>query len=232
MRHGVRRDAPVVIWSVVLAVVVLGPGLAPGYLLVRDMVWVPDLALRPDFLGLGSGLPRAVPSDAVVAVLDQVVPGMLLQKLVLLGVLGVLILLALRYRDLSRTLAAFLPSVLAALVTVSVLGLLGHALDLVAMSALLMVISMGVDYGVFLVDASESTEERTVALLSVFLAATTTVLGFGLLAISRHPLLSAIGITATVGMTACLILAPTTLILLTSTSRRSPLSPHDHGGAR
>jgi predicted exporter len=79
-----------------------------------------------------------------------------------------------------------------------------------------MVISMGVDYGVFLVDASESAEERSVALLSVFLAATTTVLGFGLLAISRHPLLSAIGITATVGMTACLLLAPTTLILLSA----------------
>src|SRR4051794_41976474 len=49
------------------------------------MVWVPDLALRPDFLGLGSALPRAVPSDAVVSVLDAVVPGMLLQKLVLVG---------------------------------------------------------------------------------------------------------------------------------------------------
>jgi hypothetical protein len=51
------------------------------------MVWVPDLALRSDFLGLGSALPRAVPSDAVVAVLDEVVPGMLLQKVVLLGAL-------------------------------------------------------------------------------------------------------------------------------------------------
>src|SRR3954452_3668955 len=89
MRRGVRRDAPGAIWAVVLAVVVLGPGLAPGYLLVRDMVWVPDLALRPDFLGLGSGLPRAVPSDALVAVLDQVVPGMLLQKVLLLAALAV-----------------------------------------------------------------------------------------------------------------------------------------------
>jgi hypothetical protein len=49
------------------------------------MVWVPDLALRPDFWGVGSALPRAVPSDLVVAFLDEVLPGMLLQKLVLLG---------------------------------------------------------------------------------------------------------------------------------------------------
>src|SRR3712207_8089694 len=33
-------------------------------------------------------LPRAVPSDAVVALVDEVVPGMLLQKLVLLVALG------------------------------------------------------------------------------------------------------------------------------------------------
>jgi hypothetical protein len=83
MRRAVAREAPVVLWALVLALLVLGPGLGPGYLLVRDMVWVPDLAVRPDVLGLGSGLPRAVPSDAVVAVLDELVPGMVLQKVVL-----------------------------------------------------------------------------------------------------------------------------------------------------
>ena len=49
------------------------------------MVWVPDLTLRSDFLGLATSLPRVVPSDAVVAVLDSIVPGMVLQKVVLLG---------------------------------------------------------------------------------------------------------------------------------------------------
>jgi len=82
----VRRNAPA-IWALALAVLLLGPALGRGYLLTYDMVWVPDLALRGDFLGLGSALPRAVPSDAVVSVLDEVVPGMLLQKLVLLGAL-------------------------------------------------------------------------------------------------------------------------------------------------
>lgn len=73
------------LWSVLLVGLLLGPALAPGYVLLRDMVWVPDLALREDTLGLGSGLPRAVPSDAVVAVLDEVLPGWLLQKLMLAG---------------------------------------------------------------------------------------------------------------------------------------------------
>src|SRR3546814_16106233 len=69
--------------SDLLGSLLLGPALGRGYVLSYDMVWVPDLALRTDFLGVDSALPRAVPSDAVVSVLDELVPGMLLQKLVL-----------------------------------------------------------------------------------------------------------------------------------------------------
>lgn len=83
-----RRALPAA-WAVLLGAVLLGPGLGWGYVLSYDMVWVPDLTLRPDFLGLGSALPRAVPSDAVVSVADVVIPGMLLQKVVLLGSLAV-----------------------------------------------------------------------------------------------------------------------------------------------
>ena len=39
-------------WAVLLAVLLLGPALGPGYVLSYDMVWVPDLALA-------AGLPRA-----------------------------------------------------------------------------------------------------------------------------------------------------------------------------
>ena len=58
-----------------LSLLLLGPALGSGYVLSYDMVWVPQLDLRADILGLGTALPRAVPSDAVVAVLDGVVPG-------------------------------------------------------------------------------------------------------------------------------------------------------------
>ncbi|MEI7058114.1 hypothetical protein WBG06_19970 [Nocardioides sp. CCNWLW239] len=75
------------VWAGVLAVLMLGPALGSGFVLSYDMVWVPDLTLTRDVLGLGSGLPRAVPSDAVVAVLDEIVPGLVLQKLVLVGAL-------------------------------------------------------------------------------------------------------------------------------------------------
>lgn len=75
-------------WPWMLTLVVLLPVLAPGFVLTYDMVFVPDLAFRSDFLGLGSGLPRAVPSDAVVAILDEALPGDLIQKVVLVAALG------------------------------------------------------------------------------------------------------------------------------------------------
>lgn len=72
------------LWALALALLMLGGSLGPGLVLSYDMVWVPHLALGTDALGLGTALPRAVPSDAVLAVLDEVVPSALLQKIVLL----------------------------------------------------------------------------------------------------------------------------------------------------
>lgn len=83
VRDAVMRATPAV-WSLLLVALLLGGALGPGYTLSYDMVWVPDLSLGADALGLGTALPRAVPSDAVVAVLDDVLPAGLLQKLVLL----------------------------------------------------------------------------------------------------------------------------------------------------
>ncbi|MCW2866796.1 MAG: hypothetical protein JWR20_984, partial [Marmoricola sp.] len=98
------------VWSVALAVLLLGPALGRGYVLSYDMVWVPDLTLHPDVWGLGSGLPRAVPSDAVVGVLDELVPGMLLQKLVLLGALVLAGVGAARLADRRSTTAQLVTS--------------------------------------------------------------------------------------------------------------------------
>jgi hypothetical protein len=80
---GRLRHLPAV-WAVVLAVLLLGPALGPGYVLSYDLVWVPHLALRGDFLGFATSLPRAVPSDAVVAVLDDLLPAQPVEKVALL----------------------------------------------------------------------------------------------------------------------------------------------------
>ncbi len=69
--------------SAALALAVLAPVLTPGFTLVYDMVFTPEQPLLPESVGLGTTPPRSVPADAVVAVLTWVLPGSLVQKLVL-----------------------------------------------------------------------------------------------------------------------------------------------------
>ncbi|MET8139104.1 hypothetical protein ABZU32_02215 [Sphaerisporangium sp. NPDC005288] len=68
--------------ALILGVVALWPALRSGFVLRYDMVFVPD----PPVTWPGGGFPRAVPSDLVVALLAQVVPAAVLQKLILLGI--------------------------------------------------------------------------------------------------------------------------------------------------
>lgn len=137
-------------------------------------------------------------------------------RLLAWGIAGVLVLLALRYRDPRRTLAAFVPSILAVGVTLSALASFGRGVDLISLTALLFVVSMGVDYCVFLVDAYDEADRESVAaaLTGALLACGSTSIAFGLLAFSQHPVLADLGLTAAVGIATSLLLAPTTLILL------------------
>ena len=68
-----------------MALLVLLPVLMPGYVLHVDMVFVPQQTLLPWNLGIGGGLPRSVPQDAIVSLLAGPLPGEVIQKAVLLG---------------------------------------------------------------------------------------------------------------------------------------------------
>ena len=82
---GVRGWVPAA-WVAGLALLVTAPLLLPGFVLSYDLVFTPRQDLLPASLGLGGALPRAVPQDAVVAILSTVIPGMLLEKAVLLAI--------------------------------------------------------------------------------------------------------------------------------------------------
>jgi hypothetical protein len=75
---------PARLLALAVALLVTGPVLAPGFVLLRDMVAVPRQDLDLEALGLGSSLPRAVPADAVMALVTAVLPGDLVQKALLL----------------------------------------------------------------------------------------------------------------------------------------------------
>ncbi len=124
-------------------------------------------------------------------------------RLVGIGLVVVLLLLLVRYRALGPALVAYAPGALAALATLGALALLGRPVDLVVLTALLFVVSMGVDYGVFLVDAARSdahSDALRATTLGVSLAGLSTLGGFGLLSLSSFPLLSTLGLAAVLGL--------------------------------
>lgn len=130
------------------------------------------------------------------------------------GIVCVVLLVALRHSlarprrgVLRATAAACVPAILAALSTVAILGLCGIPLNMLTLVALLMVVSMGVDYGIFFVEASSTREEMDATCLGIFVAAVSTLFGFGLLAFSAHPALHGMGLTAGVGILLSLVLA-------------------------
>jgi predicted exporter len=138
-------------------------------------------------------------------------------ELVGVGLLAVLGMIFVRYRRVGPTLAAFLPALLAAGTTVAVLVLAGFALNLLHVVSLLLVLSMGVDYGVFLAESRARPREVAATVSSLLACCLTTVLAFGLLAMSTNPALRAIGLTTGIGVFASLVLAPTALVLFRAT---------------
>ncbi len=99
MRSIARADRPTADrWAaralaLLVALVVCGPLLGHGYTLVADMVFVPDPAFSPRSWGGDGSVPRAVPVDALLALVGAVLPMWLVQQVLLLlatglGVLG------------------------------------------------------------------------------------------------------------------------------------------------
>jgi predicted exporter len=136
------------------------------------------------------------------------------------GNLLVIALLLLRYRRLRPALAAFFPSVLVTLILLGSFAALGVETSLLHVVGLVMVLGMGVDYGVFVVDSAAHPEEMGVTMLSTFLGSLTTVLTFGVLAISQHPALRALGVTLGVGILLSFLLAPLALLISEGSGKR------------
>ena len=81
-----RAAWPAALAGLLLGLLALGPGLGRGFLLSYDMVAVPRQPFTAAMFGWGGGLPRAVPSDAVVAAAARVLPADIVQKLFLLPI--------------------------------------------------------------------------------------------------------------------------------------------------
>ncbi len=114
----------------------------------------------------------------------------------------VLGLVALRLRSMSLTVLSCLPAIFAIGFTAGVLGLAGTPVNLMHMASLVLVLSMVVDYGIFVAVERHRRSAFVSSMVAVFLAGTTTIAVFAVLATSVFPAMRMIGVTTVLGTTA------------------------------
>jgi predicted RND superfamily exporter protein len=141
----------------------------------------------------------------------------------LLALLGVAVLLYLDFRSLKSTFLALVPLGFGILWMFGLMELLGMKLNLMNIFAVIMILGIGVDYGVHMLHRYLEDENLDVALTlqqvgkAVLMAALTTMLGFGSITFSDYPGLISMGIATILGVGACLIasliLLPAILVL-------------------
>jgi predicted exporter len=134
-------------------------------------------------------------------------------QLVALGVLAMLLVLLAEYRNVRRAIAAGTPALLASTATLALLGLAGVTTNLLHLVALLLVLSTGEDYAVYLLATAKRSDHLIASGSSVVLCCFMTVLGFGLLGFSRMPALHALGMTTGIGILLCMVFAPLALLI-------------------
>lgn len=142
-------------------------------------------------------------------------------EVVLAGCFTVLALLFARYRKLRPAFAAFVPSLLVGFVLAGLAALFRVETNLMHLVGLTPVMGMGVDYAIFIVDSTRAPRELGTTLLSLLLACLTTVFVFGTLALSSHPVLQALGLTAGLGVLLAFLLSPVALVIVDVSSQDS-----------
>lgn len=98
-----------------------------------------------------------------------------------------------------------LAPLLAAWITLGLLGYAGVAINLFHVLALLLTLGVGIDYSIFF---AESGEHRDSTMLAVLLSTITTLLSFGLLALSHTAAISSFGTVVSIGLVCCLLFSP------------------------
>jgi len=113
---------------------------------------------------------------------------------ILIAYLGVFLVLLLRYK--TQVWRVVLPPLVASLFTLALLVQLESGLTLFHLMALLLVLGIGLDMGIFLTEAESSSHTW----LAVSLSTYTSLLAFGLLALSNTPVLHQYGLTVLIGL--------------------------------
>jgi len=123
-------------------------------------------------------------------------------KLIALAYLGVIIVLFIRYK--LQVWRIIFPPILASIFTLSTIVYLGYGINIFHLMALILVLGIGLDMGIFLIEIHKGAHTWLAASLSTY----TSVLAFGLLVLSDTPVLHHFGLTVFLGLSFIWLLTP------------------------
>jgi predicted exporter len=118
-----------------------------------------------------------------------------------IAALAIPILAGLLLRDARLTILALVPVITGTMAVLGMIPALGLFLNAPSVIALMVVVGLCIDYGIFMVYACHH-DLRTGTRTAVTLSAVTTLIGTGVLLFARHPVLFSIGVTTVTGVLA------------------------------
>jgi predicted exporter len=139
-----------------------------------------------------------------------------------LGAAAIALLLAASLRSLPRLLTVTAPLAAAVVVTLAVLRLGGHPLSIFNLFGVLLVVAIGSNYCLFFDRQRGDSAGMPRVLASLLLANACTVAGFGVLALSRTPVLHDLGMPVAIGTLLSLLFAT---IIMSPVPTRSNAAP-------
>ncbi|MGY6239551.1 MMPL family transporter [Burkholderia ambifaria] len=149
-------------------------------------------------------------------------------RLSLAGFAAIAVLLLIALRSPRRVVRALAPLVAAVVVVTAGFALAGVQLTILHLVGMLLIVAVGSNYALFFCKRDDAQPVTPYTLVSLLIANLATVAGFGLLALSRVPLLETFGLT--VGPGAMLALAFAAILAPRAAAANG--RPHDPTGAR
>jgi len=152
----------------------------------------------------GPGLAGVFDAGLFSKRLGEVLVSLFIEIAVITGI-GILIVVFFFFLDWRLSLIVLAPVAFALVCTLGTLKLLGRPLDIPGIMLWVVIMGMGIDYGIYYVCGYQRYRDGrhpSMELIrkAMFLAGATTLIGFGVLAVAKHTVLESIGLTSLLGI--------------------------------
>jgi 2-polyprenyl-3-methyl-5-hydroxy-6-metoxy-1,4-benzoquinol methylase len=151
-----------------------------------------------------SGIAKIFDADLFNKRLGDFLKNLFLEIALIISI-GLALVIFLYFLDWQLSLTALAPIAFAFCATLGTLKIIDHPLDITGIMLCIVIMGMGIDYSIYYVCTYQrSPDDNSPAMhtikLAMFLAAFTTLIGFGVLAFASHALLRSIGIVSFLGI--------------------------------